>query len=234
MKTRLNYIKELISRGENQHLDFKFEISDARKIARTLSAFANSDGGKLLIGVKDNGIISGIRPDEEEYMIESAAHLYCKPAIDYALKKWNVDGRWVLEATIRKSQNRPHYAKDENGNWIAFVRVGDQNFQANRVLLKVWNNRNNNKGTLLKYGNEEKSLITYLEKNPYITLSKFTKIAHTSRHIAETILVKMISLNILDVQVTETAVLYKLIPDYGNTEVTDSEGKRVRDGNKTQ
>ena len=87
MKAKSNYIKELIARGENQNLDFKFEISDARKIARTLSAFANSYGGKLLIGVKDNGVISGIRTDEEEYMIESAAHLYCKPAIDYKLKK---------------------------------------------------------------------------------------------------------------------------------------------------
>lgn len=185
MKVKSNYIKELIARGENQYLDFKFEISDARKIARTLSAFANSDGGKLLIGVNDNGVISGIRTDEEEYMIESAAHLYCKPAVDYKLNKWNIDGRWVLETTIRKSQNRPHYAKDENGNWIAFVRVADQNLQANRVLLKVWNNRKDKKGTLLKYGLEEKSLITYLERNPFITLSKFTKIAHTSRHIAD-------------------------------------------------
>jgi predicted HTH transcriptional regulator len=221
MKTQSKYIRDLIARGENQHLDFKFEISDARKIARTLSAFANSDGGKLLIGVKDNGVISGIRTDEEEYMIESAAHLYCKPAVDYNLKKWNVDGRWVLEATIRKSLKRPHYAKDIDGNWIAFVRVADQNLQANRVLLKVWNNRNNKKGTLLKYGNEEKSLITYLEKNPYITLSKFTKIAHTSRHIAETILVKMISLNVIDVQVTEKAIMYKLRPDYSNSEECD-------------
>ena len=221
MKTQSDYIRELIARGENQHLDFKFEISDARKIARTLSAFANSDGGKLLIGVKDNGIISGIRTDEEEYMIESAAHLYCKPAIDYKLKKWNVDGRWVLEATIRKSQNRPHYAKDDEGNWIAFVRVADQNLQANRVLLKVWNNKNSKRGTLLKYGNEEKSLITYLERNPYITLSKFTRIAHTSRHIAETILVKMISLNILDVEVTEKAVMYKLRPEYSHAEDSD-------------
>ena len=214
IKTQSNYIRALIARGENQHLDFKFEISDARKIARTLSAFANSEGGKLLIGVKDNGVITGIRTDEEEYMIESAAHLYCKPAIDYKLKKWNVDGRWVLEATIRKSPNRPHYAKDDEGNWIAFIRVADQNLQVNRVLLKVWNNKNSKKGTLLKYGNEEKSLITYLEKNQYITLSKFTKIAHTSRHIAETILVKMITLNVLDVEVTEKAVMYKLRPEY--------------------
>jgi len=49
------YLKDLISGGEGQQLDFKYCISDSRKIARTLSAFANSGGGKLLIGVRDNG-----------------------------------------------------------------------------------------------------------------------------------------------------------------------------------
>ena len=64
------YINNLISQGENLNLDFKFEISDAKKIARTFSAFANTKGGKLLIGVKDNGAIAGIRTDEEIFMIE--------------------------------------------------------------------------------------------------------------------------------------------------------------------
>jgi predicted HTH transcriptional regulator len=218
VKPKSHYIRELIAGGENQHLDFKFEISDARKIARTLSAFANTEGGKLLIGVKDNGVITGIRTEEEEYMIESAAHLYCKPKINYSLQKWNVDGRWVLEATIRKSQNKPHFAQDDKGKWVAFVRVADQNFQANRIILKVWNNSSKTKGTLLKYGNEEKALIAYLEKNPFITLSKFTRIAHTTRHIAETILVKMISLNVIDVQVSEKGVLYKLRSGYSQVE----------------
>ena len=65
-----NYLKKLIAGGENQHLDFKYCISDSRKIARTLSAFANSDGGRLLIGVRDNGSIAGIKSDEEYYMVE--------------------------------------------------------------------------------------------------------------------------------------------------------------------
>ena len=52
--TDTDYIHALIAEGEHQQQDFKFEISDARKIAKTLSAFANTDGGRLLIGVKDN------------------------------------------------------------------------------------------------------------------------------------------------------------------------------------
>ena len=72
--TDTQYIYALIAEGEHQQQDFKFEISDARKIAKTLSAFSNTDGGRLLIGVKDNGKIAGVRSDEEQYMIEAAAH----------------------------------------------------------------------------------------------------------------------------------------------------------------
>ena len=56
-----NYIEKLIEQGEHQHLDFKFAVNDSRKIARSLVAFANTTGGKLLIGVKDNGTIAGVR-----------------------------------------------------------------------------------------------------------------------------------------------------------------------------
>ena len=66
--TGSEYIRFLIAQGEHVHQDFKFEISDARKIAKTLSAFANTEGGRLLIGVKDNGKIAGVRSDEEQYI----------------------------------------------------------------------------------------------------------------------------------------------------------------------
>ena len=78
-QTDTDYLHMLIAQGEHQQQDFKFEISDARKIARSLSAFANTDGGRLLVGVKDNGRLAGIRSEEEQYMIEAAATLYCSP-----------------------------------------------------------------------------------------------------------------------------------------------------------
>ena len=50
-------LEQLISKGEGVQQDFKQSISSSRKIARTLAAFANNRGGKLLIGVKDSGVI---------------------------------------------------------------------------------------------------------------------------------------------------------------------------------
>lgn len=203
------YIKNLINQGEHQQLDFKFEISDSKKIARTFSAFANTEGGKLLIGVKDNGVIAGIRTDEEYYMIDSAC-LFCKPEIKYKAKKWCIEGRWILEVTIPKSKKRPHYARNDDGKWLAYVRVEDKNLLANRILLKVWENKNRKKGVFISYGKTEKELLEYINNNNRITLSEFRKAVKINKFKAENILIKLISIGIIKIEFTDKEFFYRL------------------------
>ena len=74
--TDTQYIHQLVAEGEHDHQDFKFEISDARKIARSISAFANTGGGRLLVGVKDNGKIAGVRSDEAGAAGQQDVHGY--------------------------------------------------------------------------------------------------------------------------------------------------------------
>jgi predicted HTH transcriptional regulator len=205
-----HHIQTLINEGEHQQLDFKFEITDARRIARTLVAFANTDGGRLLIGVKDNGAIAGMRSDEEYYMVESAAKMYCRPVVEFDLKEWTITGRKVLEIIIKKSDKRPHYAAHKDGKWLVYIRVGDQNLLANRVLLKVWKKEKLEKGVFLKFTETEKLLLEYLETNPSITLSRFMRIAGITRDRAENILVKFILLNTIKIIFTAQNTLYSL------------------------
>jgi len=210
LKEAARYVKDLIKQGENQQLDFKFEISNARKMAKTFSAFANTAGGKLLIGVKDNGRISGVRSEEEAYMAESAAQVFCRPAVDFNMKKWTVEGKNVLEVEIPTSRNRPHFAKDEKGEWIAYVRVGDQNIKANRILVNLWKKQGRKSGVWLNYGKDEKTLINYLTENEMITLTGFTRIARINRIKAENILVKLILMKVINLEITEKSLYFRL------------------------
>ncbi len=205
----IQYLKKLILSGEGQHLDFKFEISDAKKIARTFSAFSNTSGGKILVGVKDNGKISGIQSDEEAYMVESAARIYCRPEVPYFIKRWLIEGKWVLEVEIPQSKSRPHYAKDERDKWIAYVRVEDQNIQADKVLVSVWKNAGRNKSVFFSYKKEEKALIDYLEKHDEISFSKFLRVARISQQHAENILVKLILLDVIEIVTTRKSVYFR-------------------------
>ena len=204
------YIRQLISQGEGQTLDFKYEINDASKIARSLVAFSNTDGGKLLIGVKDNGHITGIQSEEEYYMIEAAAHLYCKPEVHFTFRRWDIEGKTILEVDIPKAKKKPFYARTNDGKWMAFIRVNDQNLLANRVLLRVWEKEKNSKGTWIKYGEAEKKLLDYLQNNQHITLSKFSRIAKLPIRSAEEIMVNMILPGIIDMEFTEKVVYYRL------------------------
>lgn len=212
-----SYIRKLIDQGEHQQQDFKFEISDSKKIARTLAAFSNTDGGRLLVGVKDNGVIAGVRSDEEFYMVEAAAQMYCRPEVKFALKEWNVDGKTVLEIDIPKNKtDGPFAAPDKEGKYKVYIRVNDQNLLASTVLMKVWKNEKRTTGILIRYTDKEKILLDYLAKNGAITLSKFRKIAGISRKVAEKVLADLIILQIIDMKITEKTILYSLSAVYSN------------------
>lgn len=209
-----DYIKKLIAEGEHQMLDFKFEISDSRKIARTLAAFANTDGGRLLVGVKDNGVIAGVRTEEEYFMVEGASRLYCNPEVPLKIRQWNVDGKKVLEVTVFPGRKKPYRAMDEHGNWKAYIRQRDENFMAGRVTMKLWEREVSGEGAFLKIGHAERALLKYLQSNPWITLTRFRKLAGIHREEAEDILVNFILLGILELQHIEQDILYQLRPGY--------------------
>jgi len=203
------YIANLIASGENQTLDFKFEISNASKIAKTLVAFANTDGGKLLIGVKDNGTIAGIRTDEEVFMIESAAKLFSKPAINYSIKPWNINGKQILEVSINSGNNKPYLAKDNEGNWHAYLRVNDQNFIANNILTRFWKEKKN-RNIKLSYNRQVQFLLDFLDDFNEITLPEFCLGAQINETNAENILVDLLILDIININVKENIFYYSL------------------------
>jgi len=204
------YIKNLILQGEHQQQDFKFQVNDSRKIARTLVAFANTDGGKLLIGVKDNGVIAGIRTEEEYHMMEAAATMYCRPEIDFAFRHWNIDGRRVLEVDVPRAQVKPVYAKTDNGRWMAWVRVGDQNILADTIMIKYWKRQKSPKGTVIQYSENEKTLMQYLSTHPTITLKSFVKLSGLPRNLAENVIVDMMVAGLVEMGQNEHHTWFRL------------------------
>jgi predicted HTH transcriptional regulator len=207
-----SYLKKLIAEGENQQLDFKYCISDSRKIARTLSAFANTDGGRILIGVRDNGSIAGIKSDEEYYMVDTAVQLYCRPEIAFTIKQHITRGKTILEVEVAKGAQRPYQVRDENGKWQSYFRSNDQNLVANKVLLQVWRKEERGSGVIVKFGKAENALMEYLVKNGSVTLSGFRKIAGIPSYRAESILANLIIFKVISMNASEKGIRYELIP----------------------
>lgn len=201
---------KLIQEGEHQQQDFKFCINDSKKIAKSLVAFANTDGGRLLLGVKDNGKIAGISSDEEFYMIEAAAKIYSNPPIVFSTQQWQVEGKTVLEIQIEPSEEKPHYAKDENGKWLAYQRIDDQNILAHKIKINVWKKKNSAEGIYFTYSESEKFLIDYLQKYPSVTFSRFMREAHISRRKAEEILTNFVLMEIVLMKTEKEGTSFRL------------------------
>src|ERR1700710_24501 len=158
-------IRKLIFDGEGVSLDFKKTITSCEKIAKTMVSFANNRGGRLLIGVADDGTIKGVKSeDEERYMITRAAHMFARPALEPIFEEKYVDDKLVLIVDIEPSTTKPHYALAEDGKWWVYVRVKDKSVLASKIVVDVLKRSSDNNGVFIEYSAKEKALLEYLGK----------------------------------------------------------------------
>jgi predicted HTH transcriptional regulator len=203
-------LNDLIKLGENQTQDFKHAIDDQRKIARTLVAFANTDGGSLLIGVKDNGKINGINPEEEFHMIEGAAKLYCQPEINFESKVWKVEHKMVLEIKISSSESKEFKAVNEENEFKAYFRYKDNTYLANKIVLKTWKHKREGVKRPLKFGIEEQLFLKLVQTKEEFTLSQLYKQLDFTKQKIDNLLAMFIHWQIITFEINTNGFVYKI------------------------
>ncbi len=205
-------VKKLIFEGEGVTLDFKKTITSWEKIARTMVAFANNKGGRLLIGVDDDGTIRGVKSeDEERYMITKAAHFYAKPALDPIFEEIYIDDKLVVVVEIAEGVHKPHYSLAEDGKWWVYVRVKDKSILASKIVVDVLKRSASNEGVLIAYSLKEKALLEYLEKAARITVKECCELLKIGRNRAQRLLVDLILSGIIRIHTTEKEEFYTAV-----------------------
>ncbi len=157
-------LTDFIHQGEHEGQDFKHSIGSSAKIAISLCAFANGDGGRLLVGVKDNGTVRGCDPEEEKHMIEGAAQMYCRPSPHLQFKIWNTTQGKVLECNIAPVEHKPCIWTAEK-EAVAFVRCADENIRASGVRMGLWQRQQNRAPAIWKGTKASESLLSFLHEN---------------------------------------------------------------------
>lgn len=187
----MDELQRLILHGESDTLDFKQRVTQPEKIARTLVSFANTRGGVILVGVKDNGTITGIDPEEEKHTLQQAADFFCDPPVKVAYEEVEDDHRTVLKVIIQESETKPHFAKVKDDDWRGYVRVKDTSVQTSKIVDKVLAQE---AGHLerLPLDRHENEVLTYLQTTPRITLRQYMKLANLSERRAYRTLVKLV------------------------------------------
>ena len=156
------YLISLIKEGEHQQQDFKYRVSDACKLAKSVSAFANTDGGRLLIGVRDDGHLSGVR----------------------------LEGRTIVIATVPPSDKRPVFAIDEDGKTRAYIRIADENIVASPVLLTIWRDVQKQQGIVMTYTDTVRKLLDVMTEA--MTLNQLVRRSGIPRPKVITLLARLV------------------------------------------
>ena len=206
MKNLLRYIEQ----GEGETIDFKKEITSVNKIAKSIVSFANHKGGRLLIGIRDDKAITGIKTEEEKYMLDLAANFYCKPAVPIKLKEYVVNDKTVIEALVPEGNEKPYYAKGEDDKWWVYVRHNDQSVLASKVTVDVLKRQSKGEQTTIEYSSKEKALLDYLKTHDRITMKDYCKLINISRWRATKILVNLISIGVIREHTYESTPFYTL------------------------
>lgn len=199
------YLLRLINEGEHVQQDFKYKVQDAVKLAKSVSAFANTEGGRLLIGVRDDGYMSGVRSEEEIYMMHQAAYRFCRPASSIKFDNYLVDGRSIVVATIPPSDKRPVFALDEpvhgvsdtNGAGMkAYIRIGDENILASPVHLSLWRIAQRRDGIMMAYTDDIKKMLAAIGDDQ-LTLNQIARRSGIARPKVITILARLVHFRVV-------------------------------------
>jgi predicted HTH transcriptional regulator len=213
----LRALKDLVKKGEGQQLEFKHKAAFPEKIVREMVAFANTDGGHVLIGVDDDGKIPGLKfAEEERFVLEEAIKLHARPRFKYNSELIAISRkRSVIRYNILESKIKPTYFIENNQKrGKAYVRVEDKSLQASREIVEILKGRSNRKPQKIHFGEKEKLLMEYIDKHGSITLSEFQSLANIPRKTASRTLVILVLSNVLNVNVREKEDSYFVKQDF--------------------
>ncbi|WP_247234919.1 RNA-binding domain-containing protein [Telluribacter sp. SYSU D00476] len=186
---------ELIQMGEGLTIEFKRSIDSPFRIARTLASFANTSGGTLLVGVADNREVIGVLSELREMQkLEKACTQLVDKELIIQYKAIRLGTKLVLRVEIEESEDKPHYAINEKGERIIYIRTKDKSVPTNRLMLPGEGDVDTDK---LLASKQVKSIIQYLKQNDLITDKILSQMINISEKRASRMLNDLAEKNIL-------------------------------------
>jgi schlafen family protein len=193
-------VRRIAAIGEGQYIEFKLRVPDGRRLAKEMVAFANSGGGQLLLGVGDDGEVTGLRdPLEEIFSLDLAVRTHCQPLVEHTVERISVSRkREVIVIGIPESATKPHFViEPEPGTRkMAYVRVRDMSLEASREAVRLMRSRADS-DTRFEFGQKELLLMRYLDEHHRVTVSQFARLADIPARRASQTLVLLARARIL-------------------------------------
>lgn len=171
----LTKIKRLVRKGEGQFLEFKRKANNLDKLMKELVAFANSGGGKLLIGVSDSGEVSGLKDSvDDEYVIRKMLSEATIPRIPLKIEHVKVtESKSMLMLEVFDSRKKPHFYRESIGKkGLAYIRIKDECVEASVEMSRYMLMKRKSKDSLIKIKETERRILKELARREGQTLDE--------------------------------------------------------------
>lgn len=134
-------IIEEIVHGESKNVEFKVSLpKDSTKYMKTIIAFANTQGGRLVIGVEDKTrSITGVDDDSVFQIMDSIANAVadsCTPQIVPNIELQTIDKKTIIVITVAPGPNRPYYLKSKGKQDGTYIRIAGTSRPADHEKIK--------------------------------------------------------------------------------------------------
>ncbi|PEN09442.1 transcriptional regulator [Longimonas halophila] len=196
----LQELKQLVSLGEGRTLEFKHRVPRAERIAKEVIALANTDGGRILLGVDDDGTLVGVDDAAEEaFMLRRAISQLCDPPVSYHTDRVVIAPRRdVLVVHVPESPGKPHVLRDAvESEGLAYIRVDDMSVEASPESVRLMEERPATNGMSVSFGESESLLLSYLNDYGRVTVAEFARMADLPEDEASAILVQLTRADLL-------------------------------------
>lgn len=129
-------LEQLIGEATEYDKKVMLEVKKPKSWLKSVSAFANGVGGVLIFGIADNDSVVGI-DDVKKAMevISEQIKVKMDPTPEVLLKAHLVDGKEIVTLEVYRGEETPYYYVGE-GNYTAYVRIGNESVMATATDLK--------------------------------------------------------------------------------------------------
>jgi len=119
--------------GENISIEYKTEQVHPDSLAREMTAFSNTYGGTIYVGVNDDGSVSGLTLERKwDEWAANIARNNINPSISPLIEFESIDNKEILKITVSKGRHKPYQTLNDGKYWI---RVGSTVRQATQQEL---------------------------------------------------------------------------------------------------
>jgi len=211
----LRELEQLVELGEGISLEFKRRVPQPERIAKEIVALANTNGGRIVLGVSDDGTIEGFEHiAEQQFLLRQATETHCTPPVEYDTERIVVgDQQDVLVVTVHESGDKPHFVVSDpsaNGKGPVYVRVEERSVEASEETIQRLRDQQPEGSVTFEFGETESLLMRYLDDYGRITVPQLAQLADISPERASQTLLRLTRADLLHLHPDEDGDYFTL------------------------